>query len=37
MQGYGLPAELVQTTPYVIVIVVLTGLGLADRTRARVL
>jgi ABC-type uncharacterized transport system permease subunit len=25
------PAEMVQTLPYVIVIVVLTGLGFADR------
>jgi simple sugar transport system permease protein len=33
LQGQGVPAELVQTLPYVIVIVVLTGLGLADRRR----
>jgi simple sugar transport system permease protein len=33
LQGRGLPAELVQTLPYVIVILVLTGLGLADRRR----
>jgi simple sugar transport system permease protein len=31
LQGHGVPAELVQTLPYVIVIIVLTGLGLADR------
>ena len=31
LQGHGAPAELVQTLPYVIVIVVLAGLGLADR------
>jgi simple sugar transport system permease protein len=31
LQGHGVPAELVQTLPYVIVIVVLTGLGVADR------
>jgi simple sugar transport system permease protein len=31
LQGRGVPAELVQTLPYVIVIAVLTGLGLADR------
>lgn len=31
LQGRGVPAELVQTLPYVIVIVVLTGLGFADR------
>jgi simple sugar transport system permease protein len=37
LQGRGLPADLVQTLPYLIVIVVLTGLGIADRTRARVL
>ena len=37
LQGRGVPAEIVQTLPYVIVIVVLTGLGFADRraTRAR--
>jgi ABC-type uncharacterized transport system permease subunit len=29
------PAELVQTLPYVIVIVVLTGLGIADWRAAR--
>jgi simple sugar transport system permease protein len=33
LQGRGLPAELVQTLPYVIVILVLTGLGLADRRK----
>jgi ABC-type uncharacterized transport system permease subunit len=33
LQGHGAPAELVQMLPYVIVIVVLTGLGLADRGR----
>jgi general nucleoside transport system permease protein len=33
LQGHGAPAELVQMLPYVIVIVVLTGLGLADRRR----
>jgi simple sugar transport system permease protein len=31
LQGRGVPAEIVQTLPYVIVVVVLTGLGLADR------
>jgi simple sugar transport system permease protein len=30
LQGQGMPAELVQTLPYVIVIVVLVGLGFAD-------
>jgi general nucleoside transport system permease protein len=35
LQGHGVPAELVQTLPYVIVIVVLTGLGVADRRAAR--
>jgi general nucleoside transport system permease protein len=33
LQGHGAPAELVQMLPYIIVIVVLTGLGLADRGR----
>jgi general nucleoside transport system permease protein len=33
LQGRGAPAELVQMLPYLIVIVVLTGLGLADRGR----
>jgi simple sugar transport system permease protein len=31
LQGHGVPAELVQTLPYLIVIIVLTGLGVADR------
>jgi len=35
LQGRGVPAELVQTLPYVIVIVVLTGLGLAERRAER--
>jgi simple sugar transport system permease protein len=35
LQGHGAPAEIVQTLPYVIVIIVLTGLGFADRRRAR--
>lgn len=35
LQGHGLPADIVETLPYIIVIVVLTGLGIADRTRAR--
>ncbi len=35
LQGHGVPAELVQCLPYVIVIVVLTGLGLADRRAER--
>jgi ABC-type uncharacterized transport system permease subunit len=30
-----MPAELVQTLPYIIVIVVLVGLGFADLRRAR--
>jgi general nucleoside transport system permease protein len=34
LQGRGAPAELVQMLPYLIVIVVLTGLGLADRGHA---
>ena len=34
LQGHGAPADIVQTLPYVIVIVALTGLGLAD-ARAR--
>jgi simple sugar transport system permease protein len=33
LQGRGAPTELVQMLPYVIVIIVLTGLGLADRSR----
>ncbi len=35
LQGRGVPAEIVQTLPYVIVIIVLAGLGLADRRAAR--
>lgn len=35
LQGHGAPAEIVQTLPYIIVIVVLTGLALGDR-RARI-
>jgi simple sugar transport system permease protein len=35
LQGHGVPAELVQSLPYVIVIVVLTALGLADRQAKR--
>ena len=35
LQGHGVPAEIVQTLPYVIVIVVLTGLGVADRRAVR--
>ena len=35
LQGRGMPAELVQTLPYIIVIVVLVGLGFADLRRAR--
>ena len=35
LQGHGVPAELVQTLPYIIVIVVLTGLGVADRRASR--
>ena len=35
LQGRGVPAELVQTLPYVIVILVLTGLGFADWRAAR--
>jgi ABC-type uncharacterized transport system permease subunit len=35
LQGRGVPAEIVQTLPYVIVIVVLTGLGFADRRAMR--
>jgi simple sugar transport system permease protein len=34
LQGRGVPTELVQTLPYVIVIVVLVGLGFADRRRS---
>ena len=33
LQGRGLPSEIVQTLPYVIVILVLTGLGFSDRRR----
>ncbi len=33
LQGRGVPAEIVQTLPYFIVIFVLTGLGLADRSK----
>jgi simple sugar transport system permease protein len=33
LQGQGAPAELVQMLPYLIVIVVLTALGVADRRR----
>ncbi len=33
LQGHGVPAELVQTLPFVIVILVLTGLGIADRRK----
>jgi ABC-type uncharacterized transport system permease subunit len=35
LQGRGVPAEIVQTLPYVIVIIVLTGLGFADRRAMR--
>ena len=35
LQGRGVPSEIVQTLPYVIVIVVLTGLGFADRRATR--
>jgi ABC-type uncharacterized transport system permease subunit len=35
LQGRGAPSELVQTLPYLIVIVVLVGLGFADRRRSR--
>ena len=35
LQGRGIPAELVQTLPYIIVIVVLVGLGFADVGRSR--
>ena len=35
LQGHGVPAEIVQTLPYIIVIVVLTGLGFADRPAMR--
>jgi len=35
LQGHGVPAELVQTLPYVIVIIVLTGLGLAEKRSQR--
>jgi ABC-type uncharacterized transport system permease subunit len=33
LQGRGVPAELVQMLPYLIVIIVLTGLGIADHRR----
>jgi simple sugar transport system permease protein len=35
LQGRGVPAELVQTLPYLIVVIVLVGLGLADRARVK--
>jgi simple sugar transport system permease protein len=35
LQGRGVPAELVQMLPYAIVILVLTGLGVADWRAAR--
>ena len=35
LQGRGVPAEIVQTLPYVIDILVLTGLGFADRRSKR--
>ena len=35
LQGRGVPAEIVQTLPYIIVILVLTGLGFADRRALR--
>ena len=35
LQGRGVPAEIVQTLPYFIVILVLTGLGFADRRSRR--
>ena len=35
LQGRGVPAEIVQTLPYFIVILVLTGLGFADRRSKR--
>ena len=35
LQGRGVPAEIVQTLPYLIVILVLTGLGFADRRALR--
>ena len=35
LQGRGVPAEIVQTLPYIIVILVLTGLGFADRRAMR--
>jgi ABC-type uncharacterized transport system permease subunit len=35
LQGRGVPAEIVQTLPYVIVILVLTALGWADRRAMR--
>jgi general nucleoside transport system permease protein len=35
LQGRGVPAEIVQTLPYIIVILVLTGLGVADRRAMR--
>jgi general nucleoside transport system permease protein len=35
LQGQGMPAELVQTLPYVIVLVVMVGLGFAGRRRSQ--
>ena len=35
LQGRGVPAEIVQTLPYITVIVVLTALGFADRRSRR--
>ena len=35
LQGRGVPAEIVQTLPYIIVILVLSGLGFADRRAMR--
>ena len=35
LQGRGVPSEIVQTLPYFIVILVLTGLGFADRRSKR--
>ncbi len=35
LQGHGVPSELVQMLPYMIVIVVLTGLGIVDRRTVR--
>ena len=33
LQGRGIPAELVQTLPYLVVILVLVALGIAERRR----